>query len=133
MNHNGKIVTISSVKGGVGKTTLTLRFTGEAIPKNSMSTIGIDFKTKMVKLSNGKTVSVPTKDIDTFVQKGKMNEIDAIEMWLADNGHLDSEEQNALDEVAKKVKIDHKASADKPKKEQKPRKHAKNKLKKESF
>ncbi|MCQ2815752.1 MAG: GTP-binding protein [archaeon] len=42
----------------VGKTTLTLRFSGETIPKNSMSTIGIDFKTKMVKLSNGKTVKL---------------------------------------------------------------------------
>lgn len=72
-------------------------------------------------LSNGKEVFVPKKDIDVFVQKGKMKELDAIELWLSDNGHLESEEQNALDEVAKKVKIDHKAKADKPKKEQKPR------------
>lgn len=42
----------------VGKTTLTLRFTGEAIPKNSMSTIGIDFKTKIVTLSSGKSVKL---------------------------------------------------------------------------
>lgn len=75
----------------------------------------------IAELSNGKTVVVPHKEIANFVTKGKMTEIDAIEMWLADNGHLDNEEQNALDEVAKKVKIDHKASADKPKKEQKPR------------
>ena len=42
----------------VGKTTLTLRFTGETIPKNSMSTIGIDFKTKIFTLSTGKTVKL---------------------------------------------------------------------------
>lgn len=75
----------------------------------------------VAELSNGKTVVVPHKEIENFMTKGKTTEIDAIEMWLADNGHLDSEEQNALDEIAKKVKIDHKASADKPKKEQKPR------------
>lgn len=75
----------------------------------------------IAELSNGKTVIVPHKEIENFMTKGKMTEIDSIEMWLADNGHLDSEEQNALDEVAKKVKIDHKAKADKPKKEQKPR------------
>ena len=75
----------------------------------------------IAELSNGKTVSVPHKDIETFMTKGKMTEIDSIEMWLADNGHLDNEEQNSLDEVAKKIKINHKATADKPKKEQKPR------------
>lgn len=42
----------------VGKTTLTIRFSGETIPKNSMSTIGIDFKTKMVTLSSGKVVKL---------------------------------------------------------------------------
>ena len=75
----------------------------------------------IAELSNGKTVFVPRKDIETFMTKGKMTEIDSIEMWLADNGHLDNEEQNSLDEVAKKIKINHKATADKPKKEQKPR------------
>ena len=75
----------------------------------------------IAELSNGKTVFVPRKDIETFMTKGKMTEIDSIEMWLADNGHLDNEEQNSLDEVAKKIKINHKATADKPKKEQKSR------------
>ena len=75
----------------------------------------------IAELSNGKTVFVPYKDIETFMTKGKMTEIDSIEMWLADNGYLDNEEQNSLDEVAKKIKINHKATADKPKKEQKPR------------
>ena len=48
---------------------------------------------------------------------------EAVEMWLEDEGYLDNEEQNELDEKAKKVKIDHGASAiDKTeKKEKKPR------------
>lgn len=42
----------------VGKTTLTLRFSGENIPQTSMATIGIDFKTKIVTLSSGKKVKL---------------------------------------------------------------------------
>ena len=45
-------------------------------------------------LSNEKEIIIPKKDIDTFITKGKMKEIDAIEMWLADNDYLESEEQN---------------------------------------
>ena len=48
---------------------------------------------------------------------------EAIEMWLEDNDYEVNEEQVALDEKAKKVKINHGASAvDKTEKEKKERK-----------
>ena len=71
-------------------------------------------------LSNEKEIIIPKKDIDTFITKGKMKEIDAIEMWLADNDYLESEEQNELSEKAKDNKINHNARAEK-KKDSKPR------------
>ena len=59
-------------------------------------------------LSNEKEIIIPKK------------EIDAIEMWLADNDYLESEEQNELSEKAKDNKINHNARAEK-KKDSKPR------------
>lgn len=74
-------------------------------------------------LPNGKNVNIPDKEIEKNMKLLEISKEEAIEMWLEDEGYLDNEEQNELDEKAKKVKIDHGASAiDKTeKKEKKPR------------
>jgi hypothetical protein len=74
-------------------------------------------------LENGKTVNIPDKEIENSMKSLELTKEEAIEMWLEDEGYLDNEEQNELDSKAKKVKIDHGASAiDKTqKKEKKPR------------
>lgn len=74
-------------------------------------------------LENGKAVNIPDKEIENSMKSLELTKEEAIEMWLEDEGYLDNEEQNELDSKAKKVKIDHGASAiDKTqKKEKKPR------------
>lgn len=73
-------------------------------------------------LENGKTVNIPDTEIEKNMKLLEISKEDAIEMWLEDEGYLDNEEQNELDEKAKKVKIKHGASAiDKTQKEKKPR------------
>ena len=74
-------------------------------------------------LPNGKNVNIPDNEIENNMKALELTREEAIEMWLEDEGYLDNEEQNELDEKAKKVKIDHGASAvDKSeKKEKKPR------------
>lgn len=74
-------------------------------------------------LPNGKSVNIPDKEIEKNMKLLEISKEEAVEMWLEDEGFLDNEEQNELDEKAKKVRIDHGASAvDKTvKKEKKPR------------
>lgn len=74
-------------------------------------------------LPSGKNVNIPDQEIEKNMKVLELTREEAIEMWLEDEGYLDNEEQNELDEKAKKVKIDHGASAiDKTeKKEKKPR------------
>ena len=73
-------------------------------------------------LENGKSVNIPDAEIEKNMKLLEISKEDAIEMWLEDEGYLDNEEQNELDEKAKKVKINHGASAiDKTQKEKKPR------------
>ena len=74
-------------------------------------------------LPNGKNVNIPDSEIENSMKKLELTREEAIEMWLEDEGYLDNEEQIELNDKAKKVKIDHGASAiDKTeKKEKKPR------------
>ena len=74
-------------------------------------------------LKNGKSVNIPDKEIEKSMKVLDLTKEEAIEMWLEDNEYEVNEEQNALDEKAKKVKINHGASAiDKSEqKEKKPR------------
>ena len=70
---------------------------------------------------NGKNINISDNEIEKIMKGLEVDKEEAIQIWLEDNEYLDNEEQNSLDEVAKKIKINHKATADKPKKEQKPR------------
>ena len=54
-------------------------------------------------LPNGKNVNIPDKEIEKNMKLLEISKEDAIEMWLEDEGYLDNEEQNELDEKAKKV------------------------------
>ena len=74
-------------------------------------------------LPNGKNVNIPDEEIKKSMKALDLSKEDAIQMWLEDNDYEVNEEQAELDAKAKKVKIDHGASAvDKSeKKEKKPR------------
>ena len=75
------------------------------------------------QLSNGKTVNIPDKEIENSMRALELTREEAIQMWLEDNDYEVNEEQEELDNKAKKVKIQHGASAiDKSEqKEKKPR------------
>ena len=74
-------------------------------------------------LKNGKVINIPDKEIEQSMKVLELTNEEAIEMWLEDNDYEVNEEQVALDEKAKKVKIQHGASAvDKQTKEKKERK-----------
>lgn len=70
---------------------------------------------------NGKNVNIADKEIEKAMKSLELTREEAIEMILDDMGLTENEEQNALDEKAKKVKINHQASADKEVKDKKPR------------
>lgn len=70
---------------------------------------------------NGKNVNIADKEIEKAMKSLELTREEAIEMILDDMGLTENEEQKALDEKAKKVKINHQASADKEVKEKKPR------------
>ena len=86
-------------------------------------------------LSNGKNVNIPDEEIKKSMKALDLTKEDAIQMWLEDNDYEINEEQAELDAKAKKVKIDHGASAmDKTKsKEKKPRPKVASDEKKELF
>jgi hypothetical protein len=71
-------------------------------------------------LPTGKTINIPDKEIEQSMKALDLTEEEAIEMYLEDEGYLDNDEQIELNEKAKKVKIDHQASAiDKTEKKEK--------------
>jgi hypothetical protein len=73
-------------------------------------------------LENGKTINIPDNEIQKHMKTFDISEQEAIDLYLEDEGYLDNEELDELDEKAKKVKIKHEASATtKDKKEKKPR------------
>ena len=81
-----------------------------------------------------KTVNIPDAEIQKFMKSLDLSKEDAIQMWLEDNDYEVNEEQAELDAKAKKVKIDHGASAvDKTQKEKKPRPKVASDEKKELF
>lgn len=72
-------------------------------------------------LENGKTINIPDKDIEKMQKNLDLSENEAIELWLTDKGYLDDEEQDELDNKAKKVKIKREAKSKDRKKSTKPK------------
>ena len=74
-------------------------------------------------LGSGKVVNIPDKEIEKSMKLLDLTKEDAIQLWLEDNDYEVNEELEELDAKAKKVKIQHGASAvDKTEqKEKKPR------------
>lgn len=65
---------------------------------------------------NGKKINIPDAEIEKSMKVLGMSKDDAIQMWLEDEGYLDNEEQNSLEQKAKENKITatiHKAGNDK--------------------
>ena len=82
---------------------------------------------------NGKNIVIPDSEIDKLVDSLEISQQEAIDLWLADNGYEEDEEQNELDEKASKVQISKEVA---PKKSSKPRKPIEKKVsdeKKELF
>lgn len=73
----------------------------------------------LYKLKNGRSVSIPTKEVENLMSSLEVSQDEAIELWLTDNGLEENEEQAELDEKASKVHINKDAYADS---EKKPRK-----------
>ena len=74
-------------------------------------------------LPNGKNINIPDSEIKSHMANLQLTEEEAIQLYLEDEGYLDNDELEELDSKAKKVKIQHSASAvDRTeKKEKKPR------------
>ena len=56
---------------------------------------------------NGKIVNISDEELKKSMKALELTKDEAIQLWLEDNGFEENEEQNALDEKAKKVKINH--------------------------
>ena len=73
-------------------------------------------------LNSGKTITIPDKEIEKMMKKLELSVNEAVETWLSDNGYEINEEQEILDEKAKKVRAVPYASSEKErKKSEKPR------------
>lgn len=84
--------------------------------------------------ANGRTVNIPNKELEKSMKHLGLSFDDAVALWLDDNNYEVNEEQKALDEKAKKVKIQHDAvNAESRKKSDKPRTVKVSDVKKELF
>ena len=73
----------------------------------------------LYKLKNGRSVSIPTKEVENLMSSLEISQNEAIELWLTDNGLEENEEQAELDEKASKVHINKDAYTDENKKPRK--------------
>lgn len=71
------------------------------------------------------------KQIKQYMEKLQLSREEAEELWLADNGFAENEEQTALDKKAKQVKVDR--GADAKERNRKPREIKVSDAKKEIF
>ncbi len=83
-----------------------------------MNNYKIDGSVINITLDNGKTVKVSTEWAERSIKALDTDMDDVLLMWLEDNGYLDNDEQNELDQKAKANKSNKVigAKADKPKK-----------------
>lgn len=72
-------------------------------------------------LSTGAIIEIPDKEIENLMLNLDLTKIEAVETWLVDNDYEINEEQQKLDEKAKKVKVNRETGR---KVEKKPRKPA---------
>lgn len=68
---------------------------------------------------NGKLINIPEDEIENLKVNLQLTNQQAIDTWLSDNGYEEDEEQENLEKIAKKVKIDHQIDKKKPEKERK--------------
>jgi hypothetical protein len=68
---------------------------------------------------NGKLIDIPEDEIENLKVNLQLTNQQAIDTWLSDNGYEEDEEQENLEKIAKKVKIDHQINKKKPEKERK--------------
>lgn len=57
----------------------------------------------LYKMKSGKTVNIKDRVIKQYMKSLDLTEEEAIQTYLEDEGELENEEQNALDEKAKKM------------------------------
>ena len=63
------------------------------------------------QLKNGKVVNIPNAELHRLMTVCKTRS-EAVELWLCDHDYIENEEEKALTEKAKGVKIQHKAKAE---------------------
>ena len=73
------------------------------------------------ELESGKVVNIPKAEVEKLMRSLDIDEISACELWCDDNDITENEEQKALNEKAKTVKINHDAQAKKSREKAKPR------------
>lgn len=65
---------------------------------------------------NGKIVKIPMSDIVNYMQKLKLTQDEAIELWLTDNDYVDNNEVDRLSKLAKDNKTNLRADTGERKK-----------------
>ena len=71
------------------------------------------------KLPSGKQIKINDHEIENLMEHLDLTKQEAIQTYLEDNGELENEEQNALDEKARKVSINRDAGKKSSKKTRK--------------
>lgn len=61
-------------------------------------------------LKSGRSISIPDKEIDTYINKLGLSQQEAIDLYLEDHSFGVNEEQEELEAVASQIKIIHGAS-----------------------
>ena len=86
------------------------------------------------KMENGRKVNIPDDDLNKMMKNLELSKEEAIDLWLTDNDFETDEEQDELDKKAKKVRVQHDAIKEEPrKKSDKPRNVKVSDAKKEVF